>query len=104
MENKVLKVGVIGVGHLGQFHARVYSELPNVELVGVADTDPSKKKIAKKHRTTFFQDYKELIGKVDAVSIAVPTSLHYQVAKDMLEAGIHTLIEKPITDNLHDAD
>lgn len=104
MENKPLKVGVIGAGHLGKFHAKVYQEIPSVELVGVADTDPTRKKIAKKHKAAFFQDYHDLIGKVDAVSVAVPTYLHYQVAKDMLEAGIHTLIEKPITDNLHDAD
>lgn len=104
MTEKKLKVAVIGVGHLGKIHARIYSQLPNVTLVGLADSDPSREEIAKEYKVPFFKDCRELIGKVDAVSIAVPTSLHYQVAKVILEAGIHALIEKPITDNLRDAD
>jgi predicted dehydrogenase len=104
MTNDSLKVGVIGVGHLGKFHTRIYQELPNVELVGVADINPKMKSIARKHKTKFYEDYKELIKQVDAVSIVVPTSLHYEVGKVVLEAGVHALIEKPITDNLEQAD
>ncbi len=103
VQNK-LKVGVIGVGHLGKIHTRVYANLPDVELVGISDADPKKEKIAKKFKTQFFRNYQDLIGQVDAVSVAVPTSLHYVIAKDTLNAGIHTLIEKPITNSLEQAD
>ncbi|MEW6558060.1 MAG: Gfo/Idh/MocA family oxidoreductase [Elusimicrobiota bacterium] len=96
-----MKIGVIGVGSLGQHHARIYSQLPEVELFGVCDIDTKRaEKIAKNFNTQSFTDYKELVGKVDAVSIVVPTPLHYIVAKDFLNAGVHCLIEKPITDNV----
>lgn len=99
-----LKVGVVGVGHLGKEHARIYRDLPNAELVGISDQDPAKAEKAKELGTVYYQDPQELIGKVEAVSIATPTSTHYTVAKKFLEAGIHTLIEKPITLNLKEAD
>ena len=103
MEKK-LKVGVVGVGHLGKEHARIYRELPDAELVGISDSDPAKQEKAKELGTSYYQDPRELIGKVDAVSIATPTSTHYTVAKEFLKAGIHTLIEKPITLKLKEAD
>jgi predicted dehydrogenase len=99
-----LKVGVVGVGHLGKEHARIYRDLPEAELVGISDLDPAKEDKAKELKTTYYSNFHDLIGKVDAVSIATPTSTHYAVAKEFLKAGIHTLIEKPITLKLAEAD
>jgi len=102
--DRILKVGVIGVGTMGRHHARVYSELPDVELVGVADVGESAFIIAEKYHTRAFDDYKELLREnLDAVSIAVPTSLHKQVAMDAAHAGTHILVEKPIADTLENA-
>jgi predicted dehydrogenase len=99
-----LKVGVIGVGSLGQHHARVYSELPEVELVGVADSDRDRAgEVAARHGTQVFGDYRELLQKSQAVSVVVPTSLHYQVAKEVIASGNHLLLEKPITSTLEQA-
>lgn len=99
-----LNVGVVGVGYLGSLHARVYSQLRNANLVCVCDIDKKHaKKVAKKHRVWYFPEYRTLFDKVDAVSIAVPTSLHYKIAKDFLSNGIHVLIEKPITQTLSEA-
>ena len=100
-----LKVGVIGVGHLGGFHAQKYAAIPAVDLVGVADTDDDRvNEIAKLHDTQPYKDYRSLLGKVDAVSLAVPTENHFEIAKDILSAGVHLLIEKPITYALEPAD
>ncbi|HNX69484.1 MAG TPA: Gfo/Idh/MocA family oxidoreductase [Candidatus Omnitrophota bacterium] len=101
---KRIKVGVVGVGHLGKEHARIYRDLPEAELVGISDQDPAKAEKAKELGTVYYKDPRELIGKVEAVSIATPTSTHYAVAKEFLKAGIHTLIEKPITLRLEEAD
>ncbi len=100
-----LKVGVIGVGSLGQHHARVYSEIKDVELVGVADSDPQRAgEIASKNKTRAFSDYRELLKQTQAVSVVVPTSLHYQVAKEVISAGNHLLLEKPITSKIAEAE
>ncbi len=99
-----LKVGVVGVGHLGKEHARIYRDLPEAELVGISDQDLAKAEKAKELGTAYYKDPRELIGKVEAVSIATPTFTHYAVAKEFLKAGIHTLIEKPITLKLEEAD
>ncbi|MDD3089210.1 MAG: Gfo/Idh/MocA family oxidoreductase [Candidatus Omnitrophica bacterium] len=105
---KPLRVGVIGAGHLGSRHAKVYSAIADssgVSLIGVCDvSEEVARKVALEYNTRFFTEYKDLIGLVDAVSIVVPTSLHHQVARDFLKAGIHTLIEKPITKTLEEAD
>jgi predicted dehydrogenase len=102
---KKLRVAVIGVGHLGQHHARIYAAMPRVELIGVADTDTARgKEIADKFNTRFFPDYRDLLPRVDAVSIAVPTSLHFQAALDALSGNIDVLLEKPITSTLPEAD
>lgn len=101
---RTLKVGVVGIGHLGKEHARIYRELPNAELVGISDLDPAKADKAKELGTAYYKDYRDLLGKVEAVSVATPTSTHYAVAKEFLKAGIHTLIEKPITLKLEEAD
>ena len=99
-----LRVGVIGVGHLGQHHARLYATLPTSTLVGVTDQDSKRGQIiADKHRVRFYSEVAALLREVDAVSIAVPTSAHHAVAKLCLEAGVHVLVEKPITVTLAEA-
>ena len=99
-----LRVAVIGVGYLGSHHARIYRTLKGVTLTGLCDTDPAKAQWARKFRTEFFPDHRALFGKVDAVSIVVPTQGHFQIAKAFLEQGIHVLIEKPMTQTLEEAD
>ncbi|MFH1996945.1 MAG: Gfo/Idh/MocA family oxidoreductase [Candidatus Omnitrophota bacterium] len=102
---KKLRVGVVGVGHLGSAHAKVYSRLKNVDLVSVCDCKLTRaKKIARKYKTSYCTDYRDLFKKVDAVSIVVPTSLHYAISKDFLVHDIHLLIEKPMTKILSEAD
>jgi len=102
--NKI-RTAVIGVGYLGQFHAEKYAGLPNVELVGVADQDGARAaQIADKLNTRAFDEPARLLGSVDAVSIVVPTVLHHRVAKQFLEAGVHVLLEKPVTVTLEQAD
>ncbi|MBS3107272.1 Gfo/Idh/MocA family oxidoreductase [Candidatus Woesearchaeota archaeon] len=93
-----MKVGVIGSGDWGRNHLRIYSEL-DCELVGLADINPERKKLAEQYQIAFFTDYREMLKKVDAVSVVVPTDLHYQVVKDCLNAGVHVLVEKPITND-----
>ena len=98
-------VAVIGAGHLGQFHAAKYAASPNATLVGIADTSAERGAlIAGKYGVPSFTDYRELLPLVQAVSIAVPAALHYAIAKDCLEAGLHVLVEKPIAVTLEDAD
>ncbi len=93
-----VRAGVIGVGYLGKFHAEKYANLPSCDLVGVVDYNPGNAKaIAEKWQTTAYTDYHDLLDKVDAVSIAAPTTLHHSIAKDCLLRGIHVLVEKPIT-------
>ncbi len=100
-----LYIAVIGAGHLGSKHVKVYSQLKNVHLVGVCDIDEERgRKVAKKYRTTYYKNYHDLFDKVQAVSIAVPTFLHYKIAKDFIQNGVHVLIEKPITKTLEEAD
>lgn len=101
---KKIKVAVIGAGKLGAIHARIYSQLTDAELVGICDIDRKKsKEIAQNINTDFYPDYRQLIPKVDAVSIAVPTILHYKIGREFLNHKIHCLIEKPITANLKEA-
>lgn len=102
--SKQLKLGVIGVGYLGQIHARIYHEMPNVDLVCVADTNTENaEKIAAQYDCQAESNYLSLIDKVDAVSIVVPTSLHFDIAQPFLEAGIPTLLEKPIAATVQEA-
>ena len=90
---------------MGKEHARLYSLLPGVELVGVADIDQRRAKgTAAQYRTVGYQDYRDLYGKVEAVSIVVPTDLHYSVARDFLKRDIHLLLEKPITRTTEEAE
>lgn len=100
-----LKFGVIGVGYLGRYHAEKYKAMDDVELVGVADSHPGRAaEIGDSLQTRAFNDYHELLGMVDAVSIVVPTKGHFQVAMDCLEYGVDILIEKPMTNTLEEAD
>jgi len=102
--NKV-RIGVVGVGHLGSIHARIYKELKTCSLAGVCDIDNSRlAEISRNLNVPGFTDYKELLGMVDAVSIATPTKLHYQIASDFLRHNVHTLVEKPFTTHLKEAD
>lgn len=96
-----LTCGVIGVGHLGQHHARIYKGLPHAELVGVYDTDETRmREVAQTYGTKPYDSLEGLLRDVRAVSLVVPTSLHYDIGKAVLRAGRHVLIEKPITETL----
>lgn len=102
---KKLKVGVVGVGYFGQFHAEKYANIEEVELVGVVDVDPSRaRKIAKRCRTKPFEHHADLFNKIQAVSIAVPTPFHYSTTKDFFLQGIDVLLEKPVSNTLEQAD
>jgi predicted dehydrogenase len=100
-----LKIAVVGVGHLGSIHAKIYKENPHCELIAVCDSNPERlNQVCASLGVTGYTDYKELFPKVDAVSIAVPTVLHHKVAAEFLKAGVHTLVEKPFTLALKEAD
>jgi predicted dehydrogenase len=102
---KKIRVGVVGVGYLGKFHAEKYSRMDDVELVGVADPDRDQADaIAKQVGTASFYDPADLFGKVDAVSVAAPTPLHHKIGKALLERDIDVLMEKPITRTVEEAD
>ncbi|OQA16540.1 MAG: putative oxidoreductase YceM [bacterium ADurb.Bin363] len=95
---KKLRVGVVGIGHMGQHHARVYKEMSNVEVTALADNDENTLlEVADRLGINSYSDYKELFDKVDAVSIVVPTTFHYDISREFLEHGIHVLVEKPVT-------
>lgn len=101
----MLRVAVIGVGHLGRHHARIYASMPGVSLVGVCDSNAERgQEIAAEYKTKFFSDYKELIGQIDAVSLAVPTIDHHLIGCDLLKNKIAVLVEKPIARTLAEAD
>jgi predicted dehydrogenase len=100
-----LRMGVVGVGALGRHHARILSELPGTKLVAVADTDPTRgQAVAAKCGTQWFADYHMLFGRVDAVSVVVPTVAHLAVASEFLRQGIPVLVEKPLAPNVRDAE
>jgi predicted dehydrogenase len=99
-----IKTAVIGVGSLGQHHARILGQHSNSKLEYVVDVDEKRAlKIAKANKTNYLTDYNGLIGKVDTAVISVPTTHHYQVAKHLLQNGIHCLVEKPFTLNVKEA-
>jgi predicted dehydrogenase len=100
-----IRVAVIGVGHLGKHHARILSSLPGVELVAVVDTNQARAaEVAAAHGARALFDYRELPGQVDAVTIAVPTELHGDIALPFLKAGVPVLVEKPMARTLAEAD
>ncbi|PYK98322.1 MAG: oxidoreductase [Verrucomicrobia bacterium] len=101
---KKLRVGVVGVGHIGSNHARIYSELPNAELVAILDIDPARAdEIGGKYKAKAVASLNEFAGMIDAASVATPTSAHFSIARDLLAQGKHLLIEKPITEKTNDA-
>ncbi len=101
---KINKVGVVGVGHLGTYHLQKYQKL-QAPIAAVADVSPERAKgAADLYGCRAFTDYREMIGAVDAVSIAVPTAFHHAVASVFLDAGVHVLLEKPIATTLEEAD
>lgn len=103
--SQLLKVAVVGVGHLGKWHADKYAAAADCELVAVVDTNLEiARDIAQKHGADAYSDYRDIIPLVDAISLVVPTSLHYKIARVFLEAGIHCLIEKPISESIAEAE
>lgn len=105
MKQDRLRVAVIGVGHLGEYHVQKYKAIPNVELVGVVDTNPLRlQEIAQRYDVKGYGGHNEVLDLVDAVSLSVPTEKHFEVARDVLSEGVHLLIEKPITYKLGPAD
>ena len=100
-----LRLAVVGVGHLGKEHARILSQLPGVELVGVADPRPVQAAaVAQRCGTHAYADHRELLTKVDGAIVAVPTAHHHAVACDFLERGVSLLVEKPLAADLGHAD
>lgn len=102
---KKIRVGVIGVGYLGKFHAQKYAAMDDVELVGVADISRSQAdKVARDNGTRPYTDYQELLGLVEAVSVAVPTPQHHKVASACFSRKVDVMLEKPMTVTLAEAD
>jgi len=100
-----LKVAVVGAGYLGQHHARIYSELPETELVGVVDIDEERAtEVALRYGSRAYRDYRDILGEADALSIVVPTTDHFDVALNCVRAGKDILVEKPIAATLPQAD
>ncbi|MGH8196533.1 MAG: Gfo/Idh/MocA family protein [Steroidobacteraceae bacterium] len=99
-----LRCAVVGAGYLGRFHAQKYAGLARCELVGIADPSPeARERVSAELGVAAHADHRELLGRVDAVSIATPTALHHAVARDLLKAGVHVLVEKPITTTAEEA-
>jgi len=101
---KRLRVGVLGVGHLGSLHARMYAEIPSAEFIGVMDTDAARADaIARDLHVASFRTAEELLNQVSAVSIAAPTRAHFELARLAIQAGVHVLIEKPMASTIEEA-
>ncbi len=99
-----LRTAVIGVGYLGKFHAQKFAEIPGADLVAVVDVDvEARERVAKELGVDAIGDYRKLIGAVDAVSVAVPTPAHFEIARAFLDGGTHVLVEKPITETVEQA-
>jgi len=99
-----LRAAVIGAGYLGNFHAQKYAALDGVELVGVADTNTARgQEVAQRVNSTAYADYRDLLGRIDVASIVVPTEGHFEVARACLDAGVHILVEKPVTRTVEEA-
>jgi len=104
-KTSTVRTAVIGTGYLGKFHAEKYAQLPGSQLVGIADTDrDNASAVADKLAVPVYTDYRELLDKVDALSIATPTTFHFELAETCLLGGVHVLVEKPITVTTAEAD
>lgn len=105
LNNRKLRVAVIGIGYLGKFHAEKYAKMDDVDLVGVVDLNKAQaEEVARKVNTKAYETHKEILDKVDAVSVVVPTPAHFDVSRDFLENDVDVLIEKPMTQTLAEAD
>ena len=101
-QSSKIRTGVIGVGSMGQNHARVYDEISN--LIAIADPDEEQaRKVAERFDIDWYSNYRDMLEHVDAVTISVPTFLHLDIAKVVAGAGVHMLVEKPLANNAHDA-
>jgi predicted dehydrogenase len=100
----MIRVAVIGVGHFGRKHVRVYSSTDRARLIAICDINRAARYLAQQLGVEFTTDFRELIGRVDAVSLAVPTAYHHNIACELLEAGVSVLVEKPIARTLQEAD
>lgn len=99
-----IRVGVIGAGRMGERHCRVYANMPTVELVGISDMSVERgQAIAETYETEYFEEYGDLLGRVDAVSVATPTDTHYAVATECIQRNVNLLLEKPLTRTLAEA-
>ncbi|MEP6955281.1 MAG: Gfo/Idh/MocA family oxidoreductase [Chthoniobacterales bacterium] len=98
--SKLLRVGVVGVGHIGKNHARLYAELPNADFTAILETDTGKaRELEREFSVRAAESIEDFAAQVDAASVATPTSSHFDIARQLLELGKHLLIEKPITEN-----
>ena len=101
---KRVRTAVVGLGYFGSFHARHYALNSDADLVAVVDADGARARAAaSEHGGEALSDHRDLFGKVDAVSIAAPTSLHYDIARECIEAGLDVFIEKPIAETVAQA-
>ncbi|HET8577300.1 MAG TPA: Gfo/Idh/MocA family oxidoreductase [Methylomirabilota bacterium] len=99
-----IRGAVVGAGHMGQYHVLALAEIWGVDLVGVVDSDLERaRQVAAPYGVRAFHDHRELVGQVDFVTVAVPTGRHFEVARDLLETGIHVLVEKPMSSSLEEA-
>jgi predicted dehydrogenase len=102
---KRIRIGVVGAGHLGKIHARILARMPQFQLIGIVDPyEPARQEVAAQHGTAPFTSHEELVGRVDAAVIAAPTGLHHAIGLDLMRAGIHLLMEKPLAPTLIEAD
>ncbi|MDR5709531.1 MAG: Gfo/Idh/MocA family oxidoreductase [Armatimonadota bacterium] len=100
-----VRVAVVGLGRWGRHHVRIYHELPEADLRAVVSPNPAEvREFSNRYRIAGYLDHRELIGEVDAASVVAPTSHHYEIARDLVEAGIHVLVEKPITSRVEEAE
>ena len=99
-----INLGIIGVGHMGQYHVNVARQLSDAKLVGIYDAEPARAKvISEKYETSFFSSISDLLKEADAVIIAAPTFLHHEISKQALQSGKHVLVEKPIAESVEQA-
>ncbi|MFM7625491.1 MAG: Gfo/Idh/MocA family protein, partial [Gammaproteobacteria bacterium] len=99
-----IRAAVVGAGYLGRFHAQKYASEEGCRLVAVVDSRPeAREALVRELGTTAVADHRELLGKIDAVSVVTTTPAHYAIARDFLEAGAHVLVEKPITETVAQA-
>ncbi|MBA3271360.1 MAG: Gfo/Idh/MocA family oxidoreductase, partial [Acidobacteria bacterium] len=102
---KIVRIAVVGVGHLGRHHARILADVPGVELVAIADINAARgAEVAAQHHTRAVTDWRTLVAEVDAVTIAAPTEAHVEIAAGFLERGVHVLVEKPMAATTAGAD